>query len=94
MTANTFRVAHLAHETGIDAKRARASLRRAMKNAPKTVPPVVIDDERVAHGHNDPWVFRLTDRARVARIIMNDAQYTKFMKKAEKVAPTPEPVAA
>jgi hypothetical protein len=93
MTDKTFRVAIFAREHGIDAKRARASLRRAMKANAKNVPLVVNDENsRVAHGYNDAWTFRIADRARVARIIMSDAQYAKFAKKAEKA--TPEPAAS
>lgn len=94
--SNTFKIAHFAREHNIDAKRARASLRRAMRANAKIVPFVVNDENaRVAHAFNDAWTFHVRDRDRVARIIMNDTQFARYRAKHAKTTPaktTPENV--
>lgn len=78
-TQKTFDVAQFARTHSIDPKRARASLRRAQRANAKNVPHVVDDENaRVAHTHNASWTFNVRDETRVARIIMNDAQFAKY----------------
>jgi hypothetical protein len=80
MSQKTFNVANFARTHNVDPKRARGKLRRVMRANAKNVPHVVNDENaRVAHTHNDAWTFAMRDEQRVARIIMNDAQYARYM---------------
>lgn len=83
----TFRVAQFARTHNIDPKRARASLRRAMRANAKNVPHVVNDENaRVAHAFNDSWTFNVRDEQRVARIIMNDTQFARYVANAKRAS--------
>lgn len=90
--AQTFKVADLAREHGIDPKKARGALRRTMRADTKKVPLVLDGDaKRVTHTFNDPWTFPAKDRDRVARLIMTDAQYAKYQAKVKKAPKAKEP---
>lgn len=88
MTTKTFKIATFAREHNIDAKRARAALRRAMRADAKRVPHVVDDENaRVAHTFNASWTFNVRDEQRVARLIMNDTQFARYNAKRAKSTP-------
>jgi hypothetical protein len=83
--SQTFKIAQFARDNNIDAKRARASLRRAMRANASRVPNVVDDENaRVAHTFNASWTFNVRDKTRVARIIMTDAQFARYVAKNAK----------
>lgn len=93
-TIKTFRVTQIAREFDIDAKRVRANLRRAYRANAKNVPHVVDDEgNRVAHTHNASWTFATRDEARVARIIMTDAQFARYNAKRARAKTSSDEIA-